>query len=139
MDRIMVVRFCVQRLKLERTCILEGAQRIYTSEKFAILRFCMFTYQLDLGSLAIWQYSLRTSCDYLRGAPGSAALHDASWRRAGSIQGQPSALNRSVPEFLTDLMARVTRDRPDGAKEQPHHGQDHGFPHPLQPAQWAAC
>ena len=25
------------------------------------------------------------------------------------------------------------------AKEQPHHGQDHGFPHPLQPAQWAAC
>ena len=24
------------------------------------------------------------------------------------------------------------------AKEQPHHGQDHGFPHPLQPAQWAA-
>ena len=104
----MVVRFCVQRLKLQRTCILEGAQRIYTSEKFAILRFCMFTYQLDLGSLAIWQYSLRTSCDYLRGAPGSAALHDASWRGGGSIQRQPSTLNRSVAEFLTDLMACVT-------------------------------
>ena len=85
-----------------------GLQRIYTSEKFAILRFCMFTYQLDLGSLAIWQYSLRTSCDYLRGAPGSAALHDASWRGGGSIQRQPSTLNRSVAEFLTDLMACVT-------------------------------
>ena len=68
----------------------------------------MFTYQLDLGSLAIWQYSLRTSCDYLRGAPGSAALHDASWRGGGSIQRQPSTLNRSVAEFLTDLMACVT-------------------------------
>ena len=73
-----------------------GLQRIYTSEKFAILRFCMFTYQLDLASLAIWQYSLRTSCDY--------------WTSAARC-----------------------------AKEQPHHGQDHGFPHPLQPAQWAAC
>ena len=105
----MVVSFCVQRLKLQRTCILEGAQRIYTSEKFAILRFCMFTYQLDLGSLAIWQYSLRTSCDYLRGAPGSAALHDASWRVAWRVRTWTSAALRkgATPPWTRTMGSRI--------------------------------
>ena len=57
---------------------------------------------------------------------------------AGTCLGRRRCqLERPSPnQKLQSFLAQAARN--DG-QEQPHHGQDHGFPHPLQPAQWAAC
>ena len=76
----------MDRLHLRRTCIREGAKDIYRSEKFKNTRLCMFTFQLDMGSLATWQYCLRNAVKDL--SPGSAALCDVSWKGThDSIEG----------------------------------------------------
>ena len=63
----------------------------------------------------------------------SCTLDNVGWYLSGpeACQLERPSPNQKQQSFL----AQAARN--DG-QEQPHHGQDHGFPHPLQPAQWAA-